>query len=495
MTNAASDKRTIVKNAGFLMASQIATWMLTLLLTVFLPRYLGAAAIGKFHLANSTWAIAGILISFGMDTLLTKEIARRPDETTELLGTSLLLRALLYLPALAGMIGYLALFRYPADTALVVYIIGAAALIQQFGGAVQASLQGLERMDRLALANVASKATTTAGSLLMLALGQGIYAVAGVSVISAVVYLTLQLWFVRQHYAIELRWNLSDATRMLRNGLPYMASQAFLILYQQVDIVTISLLVDDRTVGWYGAADQLFGTLLFVPTVFITAVFPSLARSFAERPEDLPKLMSRSFGMLLLISVPVGLGIMVLADATVVLLFGDGFAGSGPVLSVMGIVLLLTYQNMLLGRFLIATDRQNVWTGITAAITLASIPLDLVLIPWCQRAFGNGAIGGALKFVITELAMLVVGLRLLPKGSLGKADAWLAIRCLIAGGLMALVTWPFRDAFVAIPLALGVTAYVVVALALGLVRRDEIAAFSQAARRTVMRRLGHSEAA
>ena len=68
--------RTIAKNASVMMISQLVTWGLTIVLTIFLPRYLGAAALGQFHLANSLWAILAIAVTFGMEILLTKEIAR-----------------------------------------------------------------------------------------------------------------------------------------------------------------------------------------------------------------------------------------------------------------------------------------------------------------------------------------------------------------------------------------------------------------------------------
>src|SRR4051794_18282371 len=87
----------VVKNASILMVAQLMTWILSLLLTIFLPRYLGAAATGIFVLAGSIWSIMGLLISFGTDTLLTKEIARQPAKTPELLGMALLLRMFFFI--------------------------------------------------------------------------------------------------------------------------------------------------------------------------------------------------------------------------------------------------------------------------------------------------------------------------------------------------------------------------------------------------------------
>jgi hypothetical protein len=81
------------------MASQLVTWALTFALTIILPRYLGAVNAGKLTIANSIWAIVAIIATFGMDTLLTKEIARKPAQAARLFGASVALRAILFLLA------------------------------------------------------------------------------------------------------------------------------------------------------------------------------------------------------------------------------------------------------------------------------------------------------------------------------------------------------------------------------------------------------------
>jgi len=177
--------------------------------------------------------------------------------------------------------------------------------------------------------------------------------------------------------------------------------------------------------------------------------------------------------MLLMLSVPIGLGVMVIAKPLVVLLFGAEFAPSGPVLAVMGLVLLLTYQNMLLGQFVISTDRQNRWTVVMAVAALATVPLDLLLVPWCQRLFGNGAIGGAIAFVITETGMAIAGLRMLPRGSLGRANLWSGVRILAAGLVMAAAAWLLRGYFLLLPVAAGAVIYLLLLILFRVVGRAE----------------------
>ena len=452
--------KTIAKNASMLMLSQLTTWGLSLLLTVFLPRYLGAEAIGQFHLANAVWAIMGMVVTFGMDALLVKEVSRAPEESSILLGTTLFLRIGLYIVSFAAVLVYVGLAGYPPVTVNVILIVGFATLIWQFGDICQAFLQGLERMEYISLANVAGKVFGTAVSITLLLLGHGILVIAFVTVGIALISFLVQFTTLNRIYPVRLRFDKSKAIWMLKESIPFLTSGIFLVLYLEIDIIVISLLVNEEVVGWYGASDQLFSALLFVPTVFITAVFPAMSRMYSRASNSLAHLVSKSFNILFLLGLPLGLGIFIIADQIVLLLFGDQFINSGPILAIKGIVLTLTYQNMLIGMSLNSIDKHKAWAIVIAITALATIPLDLLLIPWAQKLYGNAGIGGALVFVITEIGMLLAGFWLLPNDLLKHANYKMLARTLLAGAGMAATTWLVRDFFILIPIIVGAVTYI-----------------------------------
>jgi O-antigen/teichoic acid export membrane protein len=465
--------RTIARNFGVLMGSQFVTWGLTLLLTVFLTRYLGASAIGKFYLADSLWAIVAMLMNFGMDTLMVKEVARNPTRTAELFGTTVGIRCLLGIVGFGVTVYWVHLVGYPSETIDVVYIIGIASFINQCGEACRALLQGLERMEYTALGTIASKAFTTVVSIGLLLLGQGVMVIAVVTIGSASIYLLTQLASLHRLHKLHLHWDRRLGGWMLRASVPYFAMAILLASYQQMDTIIISLLIDEVAVGWYSAAYKLFGTVLFIPVLFVIAVFPTLARMHSEASQFRPWLIRKSFQLLLVLGVPIGLGLMVTADSLVLLLFGDGFAKSGPVLAIMGLAMVFTYQNILLSHFLISTDRQYGLTVMTGIALLAAICLNIVLVPWCQKTFDNGAIGGALSHAITEAGIFIGCLRLLPKGILGWDQARVYGQVVLVGLIMVFTAWWSRHLFIAIPIAFGSVTYVGLLVLLRLVPEED----------------------
>ena len=477
----------VAKNAGFLMGSHLLTWSMSLVLLVFLPRYLGPTDVGRFHFANAIWYMVAVFVAFGTDTLITKHVARQPAAAGDLFGVAVALRTILFALGYVGTTIFLRIFDYPPETTTVVAIVGVSFLILQVANVCQATIIGLEQMSVISLANIASKLVLTAAAILMLVSGRGVYAVAGVIVLSSLVSMIIQLNHLARRYRLRVRFDPGAMRRLAQASLPYLMSMVFLVVYMQVDIVIISLLVDEKAVGWYGTADQLFGTLLFIPSIFVTAIFPRFARLHVDAPNSLGKSMAKSFEMLLLLSVPLGLGMVVIAEPLVQILFGPAFFESGLILAVFGVVLILTYQNILLGQFLISTDRQNAWTVVMAIATVATIPLDFLFIPWCNRVLANGPVGGAMAFVVTETGMMVAGLFLLPAGTLGRAQAWTALRIGFAGVMMAAVIWQVREQMIVVPILLGAALYLGMILLLRVIPAEDWALLKSTGRRILHR--------
>lgn len=490
VTDRVATGRRIFKNTGILMGSQMVTWGLSLLLTIVMARYLGAVGIGKLQLATSIWAIMTMFASFGMDTMLVKEIARSPERISEIFGTSLILRTLLFGLSYGIVFFYLQEVDYPADTKLIIYLVSAANLIYLYVNACQAALQGLERVEFSSIATISDRAISALLIIVLLVLGYGVKAVAVAMAAGALMNLIVQFSSIKRLHRLGIKLSTRESISFLRKCIPYLMSNVFLIVYQQVDTVIISYFINEEAVGWYSTADRLFTTLLFVPTVFMTAVFPVFSRMSHSKDAALNQLLIKSFNTLLLLSVPIGFGIFVIANPLAVLLFGSEFAPSGPVLAIFGLVLLLTYQNMLLGQFLISIDRQNSWTLVMVVATILTVPLDMVLVPWCHAVYSNGAMGGALAFVITEMAMMFVGFFLLPRETLQGIDVWLSLRIIAAGLLMVVGIWWLRNQLIIIPILAGASIYGVLVWGLRLFPQAEMALVTEMVQQLMLRMRG-----
>jgi O-antigen/teichoic acid export membrane protein len=463
----------LLRNVAHLFSSQLFTWVLAAAIAVAMPRFLGPEGLGELRLATSIWTITQLFIGLGTSTYLTLEIARDRARGTEIIGTIIVLRVLAFFSTSLVLAVVVVVTHAGTDTIVVLVLIGVSVLIGTIAEVGGAALMGREQMKYPALASILSKLVYSAVVLGVLIGGGGVRAVAATGMIGSAISFIILWSSFRKFGRVSFGLDLAQARRIVRGSMAFFVFGAILVVYQQIDTVVISTLVDREVLGWYSTADTLFGTLLFVPTILLTAVLPRFSRLHVEDPLALDRLVQQCFSLLLLMGVPIGLGTMVIADRFALFLYGSDFRETGPVLTVFGVVIVLTFGSMLLGCVATVTGRQKFWNILMIAAIVASIPLDLVLIPWTDERWGNGAIGGALEYVVTESALLVLGIWRVVPTLVTRASLVRIAKILVAGGAMVGATWPLRDSFPGIPVAVGAIVYVGAVAVLRVLTDDE----------------------
>jgi O-antigen/teichoic acid export membrane protein len=452
----------IGRNIGALLTSQAVTWTLATVLSVVQPRLLGPTAQGDLRLAFSLWTIASVVTGLGTALYLTLEVARNQSAGLSLVGPVLIVRSIAFAAASIVLAAYVTATGSASDTqfALIMVIYGVSMFLLSMSDAIYAVFVGMEQMKVLARANIIARVVGTVATIAVLLAGGNAVSVVAVGAAANLLALVILVRALGRLTVVRFGGWRSKARVILRSSLGFLAAGVVLTVYQQIDTVVMSLLVDREALGWYGAADTLFGSMLFLPTIVMGAVFPVLGRLHRDAPHEIPALVKRTTSLLLLAVVPIGLGVSVVAFPLAPLLFGEEFSETGAVLFVLGPVLVLTAGNVVFGTVSLATGRQRFWTSWMVLAILLTIPADLILVPWTDRTYSNGAIGGALAYVVTESLLVVVGLTFVAPFLVDRRFVWRVTRVLMAGVAMFAVAWPLRSRMLLVPVVAGAAVYV-----------------------------------
>lgn len=429
--------------------------------------------LGELALASSIWVIASVFLGFGTDTYIIKTVARAPEKAKQLIPATITIRSVLFLVSALLVWAYINFMGYSTTVATIAFFVGVSVIGGQISGSITAVLTGLERMELVSFANVATKIAYTGSCLLFLFMGLGVYWVAGASIISVIVGL-LFLWrAVTRESLASYTVDFSDIPRIMSSSYQYLITSLMLAVYQNIDSMFIASLVDAKAVGYYGTAMGLYATMMFLPTVIGTIIFPILSRGFAEASSQINNIVRRTFNLMFVISVPIGFGIAVVGEPFVQLIYGPEFAPSGTILSMFGVVLIFTYLNTFFAQLLISVDRTKRLNITIFIIILATFPLDFALIPWFENTLHNGALGGAFSFLLTEFGQVAMALLLLPKGTLEWANVRSVTLTLCAGTVMIVATYWLREQFLPLSIIVGAVSYTAMILVLRVLPKED----------------------
>jgi O-antigen/teichoic acid export membrane protein len=438
-------------------SAQAVTWALAVAVTVVVPRYLGPESQGMLELAATLWAIAAIL-SFGATTYLQLQIARRPQEGLTLVGTVLRLRTSLLLVSAIGLAVYVYAAGDSREFVAVLALTGISTFITSWSAVHNAAFLGLERMATPAFTSVVTKALSVVGLLAVVAIDGGIYGILLAGIAASTAGLAVLLWRYRD-IARPVERRRHRIWTVLIASLPFTTFHVANTVYRGVDVIVISTVAGDRDVGWYSTADLIIGTLLFPATIVLASVFPSFGRLHAADPRALADLVRRTFSLLFVVAVPIGLGTAMVGPTFATLLLGDEYSGTGQILVVMGPVLIASVATTLISQVALVVGRGAFWSALLFAAAVATIALDIALVPWASDRFDNGGIGGAMAFVVTEVLQLVIGIAVIAPYLASWRSLWRVGRIFAAGAVMCVAVWPFRTMVFLVPAAIGAIAY------------------------------------
>ena len=450
------NQHSLRQNAAAVAAGQLATWLLTAITLAMLPRYLGPERMGQMGIGMSYQMLVMTFAGLGIGTLLTRDAARDSDATARLMSTAVWLSVTCGVVASAAATAIAVASGYSVATTTAIALTLMAApllLVQVVFGAV---LQGLEVMRYQAIWDTAAKVALLAALGAVMVAGWGLAPLL-IIVFAATALITAPAFVVTRRY---LEFNLAsfsfDSARYLVvGGLPFLAVGIFLVLYLSVDVIQLSYLSGEHSVGIYSAPARIFGTLLFVPNIVTIVTFPKMAAAFHDNPAKLARLARPTLRLAIATTLPVTILAVGLADDALVAFIGEGYAQSGPVIAMLAVSLVPTSVLIVTHRILIAANRQNVWTVVMLLAVGVKVGLNFVLIPAFDGWFGNPALGAAASLVAVETLMMLSTFWLMPRDILDGASLRFYAKVVVAAAIAAVA--------LAASLPLGIFAAAVVA--------------------------------
>lgn len=430
----------LILGTRFAMGSQLLRAFIQFGTLALLSRLLLPADFGRFSMVAVLVGFLWTIRDFG----LGPAVVQKRDLTQGLLsslhwaatGFALLCWLLLALGAKAAA----AAFRDPAVAPLL-QAAGLTIPLTALGSVQLALLERRMAFKALAIIEVGAALLGTGAALLAAVRGAGPWSL----VIQALVgnaFQTAFLWLASSWRPV-LSARLGEVKEVLGFSLPNAAAALLGYLMRNVDNFLIGRYLGAEQLGYYNLAY----TLLLFPVQSVAgsvcrATLPALSRLRDQR-DDFRALYLRSAGAIALLTFPLMLGLWVLLEPFVRVVFGARWMPALPVLMILVPLALIQSMGTTVGILYQAVGRTDMlfrWELWNSPLVVAGIAAGL---PWGIRGV---AIGYTLANLVTEypgfaIPFRMVGLRM---GSFLRV-LWAPALC---AGLMAMavalvrLTWP-----------------------------------------------------
>lgn len=400
----------IAKNTSYFTFALILQKVISFTYFTIIARALGPEDLGKYYFAISFATIFSILTDLGQTNVLTREIAKAQKGANNFFAAVIGIKLPLSILT-AFIIIFLSHFLgYSELTRNLIYLSTICIVLDSFTATFFSVSRGFHNLSYESISSVIFQLIVLATGMVVLKLDLGLAWLIGSLVLASTFNFVYSLYIVTKTWGMSIKpvFSYELLKMVLGVSIPFGIYAIFQRVYNFFDTVLLANLAGDYYVGIYQIPFKIINALQFLPLAFTASLYPAMSAYWASNRQQLAVTFERAVNYLIIISLPITVGIIALADK-IIIIFKSGYNDAALPLELNILALIFMFTAYPIGSLLNACDRQKINTinmGITVA---ASVILNLLLIPKFQ------AVGASITVLITSILMLLLGIIQVPK--------------------------------------------------------------------------------
>jgi O-antigen/teichoic acid export membrane protein len=191
--------------------------------------------------------------------------------------------------------------------------------------------------------------------------------------------------------------------RVLEYSVPLTVTKGAGVINNKIDTILIGVLLNPAAVGFYTIAKQISSSVLAPAGSLGFTISPELGEQKAnEQLDRASELYQQAVEYTLLLYIPGAVGLVLVAEPTVRIVFGEEYLSAVPVVQVFGAYVVLRAINKITTKTLDYLGRARIRAIAKGATAISNFVLNLLLIP------RFGVVGAGVATVITYGAYTMI---------------------------------------------------------------------------------------
>ena len=393
--------KNIAKNTAVLFVGNLLFRLISLLVVIYLARYLGVETFGKYNFIFAYLAIFMITSDLGLNQILIREMSRNKERIPELIGNGLIIKILLSIVSIIMANGIILSLGYPKDIIIYTLIASMILLFQSFSDSQKTLFSVYLKMEYDVTSKILNRLLSAFLIFIIIYVKGTLLQIILALIFAEFVGTLLNRYFSRKLTTIKYGIDIAVWKKLLIESIPVALSGFFLIICHRIDVIMLSILEGNISVGFYSAAYRLSEPLILISYALVASLFPLMSSLFTTSKKDLIKMYDYGFKYIFIIMLPICLGIMLLADNIIFLIYGEEYLNSVAALKILSWSLFFVSINYLYSQLLIATNKQRFVTIVMFFTVITNIILNYFLIK--DYSF----VGASYATLITEILLSI----------------------------------------------------------------------------------------
>ncbi|MDD4220870.1 MAG: flippase [Candidatus ainarchaeum sp.] len=398
-----TEKKTIVRNIGWLTISKVFVYLLSIVTITLIPRYLGVEGYGQLNFALSFVSLFAVFFDVGTGILIFRDVSRKKALLSKYFNNFFYFKIYLYILFFVVIVLITLLLPKLLIVKVLIVLLAINLIAQSIAGYLVVYLNSFELMKFSSIKEVLLKLLIVIFIILVVFLNLKIIGVALAYILSSVIVLFYIIYVFKKMFKSKIKFKPVFKKGFLLSKLklsyPFALTTIFGVIYFNFDKFMISFMLNDYQVGLYSTGYTFYGFLIGIIALFSTVFFPILSRNY--KSSRFKGILDKYSRIIIVLALPMVFGVIYLAKDIIRLIFGKDFVIGFIAFQVVIIFFLINAFNQIFNNILTIHNLQKYLFKLFLIAAVVNVVLNFIAIPLF------GIVGAAVTTVLSELIIFV----------------------------------------------------------------------------------------
>ena len=347
-------------NTSWLLMERIVRMLVALFVGVYIARYLGPERFGLLSYANSFVGLFLALATLGIDSIVIRELVKRPECSGEILGTAFGLKICGTIFMWFAILITVPFTENDNQTNVFISIIAFAILFQAFN-VIDFNYQAEVKSKYVVYVQFLQLFITSIAKLFLIYIKAPLLWFVGVYCFDAL-FLAVGLVVMYLLTSVNIwlwRWKWEVARELMKDCWPLIFSGVLVSIYVNIDQVMIKEMIGVKNVGLYSVATRLSTVWYFIPIAVTDSIFPAILNAKNNNSASYYQRLQNLYDILVWIAILIAISILFFSEYIIDLLVGQEYNPAAAVLSIAICAGIFTNIGLINNKFFTAENRQK----------------------------------------------------------------------------------------------------------------------------------------
>lgn len=391
-------QKSLAKNSIYNIIYTVANIIFPFVTSIYVSRILFPVGVGKVAAAQNIASYFVTIAALGLPSYGVREFAKiRENEckSNKLFTELLLLNIISTTLAVVGFFGLVFINAgYNGEWALYV-ACGLAVFFNYLN--IDWMYKGLEEYGYITSRSLLIKALSLAALLLFVKTRQDYVAYALISSLATGGNYVLNVINAKKFVNINF-----SGIQIKKHIKPVLLIACIIFLssiYNKIDVTMLNMMATDESVGFYSYAQKTINMVLSMANAVTAALLPRLSYYYDNDKEGFYRLLDKGFQILCVMTLPLTVGMALVASQTVEFLYGEAFASAALTIQLMcPLILIKGFGDLFCYQLVYSTKSEKIILPAAASASVINVITNSAMIPTLLQ---NGAV---IASVFSELA-------------------------------------------------------------------------------------------